>query len=58
MLRGSRNFLNMNRPDQHRTICVQPGKYWDCFEGNLGETAKRRGGARMGLSEQYDDILS
>ena len=29
-----------------------------CFEGNLGETAKRRGGARMGLSERYDAILS
>ena len=28
------------------------------FEGNLGETAKRRGGARMGLSERYDAILS
>ena len=39
-------------------ICVQPDKYWHCFEGNLGETAKRRGGARMGLSERYDAILS
>ena len=37
-------------PPRSRTICVQPGKYWHCFEGNLGETAKRRGGARMGLS--------
>ena len=33
-------------------------KYWHCFEGNLGKTAKRRGGARMGLSERYDAILS
>ena len=28
------------------------------FEGNLGETAERRDGARMGLSERYDAILS
>ena len=28
------------------------------FEGNLGETAERRGGARMGLSERYDAVLS
>ena len=45
-------------PPRPRTICVQPGKYWHCFEGNLGETAERRGGARMGLSERYDAILS
>ena len=32
--------------------------YWHCFEGNLGETAERQGGARMGLSERYDAILS
>ena len=31
---------------------------WHCFEGNLGETAERRGGASMGLSERYDAILS
>ena len=30
-------------PPKSRTICDQPGKYWHCFEGNLGETAKRRG---------------
>ena len=77
VLRGLRNFLNMDRPEHHstdrlsgerkrptfhppssRTICVQPGKYWHCFVGNLGETAERRGGARMGLSERYDAILS
>ena len=45
-------------PPRSRTICVQPGKYWHCFEANLGETAERRGGARMGLSEHYDAILS
>ena len=39
-------------------ICVQPGKYWHCFKGNLGETAERWGGACMGLSEHYDAILS
>ena len=38
--------------------CVQPGKYRHCFEGNLGETAEGLGGARMGLSERYDAILS
>ena len=81
VLRGLRNFLNMDRPEHHsidrlngkrsgerkrptfhpprsRTICVQPDKYWHCFEGNLGETAERRDGARMGLSERYDAILS
>ena len=45
-------------PPRSRTICVQPDKYWHCFEGNLGETAERRDGARMGLSERYDAILS
>ena len=29
--------------------------FWHCFEGNLGETAERRGGARMDVS---DAILS
>ena len=38
--------------------CVQPDKHWHCLEGNLGETAEKRGGARMGLSERYDAILS
>ena len=73
VLRGLRNFLNMDRPKHHstdrlkergveegsgqhsRTICVQPGKYWHCFEGNHAE---KRGGAHMGLSERYDAILS
>ena len=41
-----------------RMICVQPDRYWHCLKGNLGETAERRGGARMGLSERYDAILS
>ena len=44
-------------PPRSRMICVQPDKYWHCFEGNLGETFERRGGAPMGLSECYDDIL-
>ena len=52
----------MKRPTFHptklRTICVQPDKYWHCFEGNHGETAERRGGARTGLYERYDAILS
>ena len=81
VLRGLRNFLNMDRPEHHSTdrlkgkrsgdrkrptfppprsgtICVQPDKHWHCFEGNFGETAERRGGARMGLSKRYDAILS
>ena len=34
------------------TVCVQPDKYGHCFDGNLGETAERQGGARMDLSER------
>ena len=45
-------------PPRSRTIYVQPSRYWHCFEGNLGETAERQGGARMGLSKCYDAILS
>ena len=41
-----------------RTICVQPVKHWHCFEGHLKEIDEKRGGARMGLSERYDTILS
>ena len=40
------------------TIRVQTDKHWHCFEGNLGETAERRGGARMGLSKRCDGTLS
>ena len=80
VLRGLRNFLNMDRPEHHsidrlkergvekgsgrhstlqgRERSVKPGKYWHCFEGNLGETVERQGEARMGLSERYDAILS
>ena len=45
-------------PSRSRTICVQPEKYWHCFESNVGETAEKQGGARMGLFERYDAILS
>ena len=45
-------------PPRSRTICVQQDRYWHRFKGNLGETAERRGGARMGLSERNDAILS
>ena len=81
VLRGLRNFLNMDRPEQHgiyrlkkrrvevkQTADIPPSKvennlcstrqYCHCFKGNLGETAERRGGARMGLSERYDAIMS
>ena len=34
---------------------VQPDKHWHCGKGKLGETAERRGGARMGLSDSYDE---
>ena len=37
-------------PPRSGTICFQSDKRWYCFEGNLGETAERWGGARMGLS--------
>ena len=54
-------------PPRSGTICVQPHKHLNCFEGNPGETAERRGGTRMGLSDaiwdaygsfRYDAILS
>ena len=45
-------------PARSRTMCVQPDKRLHCFQGNLRETAERRGGARMGLSERYDATLS
>ena len=32
--------------------------FWVIYEGNLRVTAERRDGARMGLSERYDTILS
>ena len=41
------------RRPRSRTICVQPDRYWHCFEGNLGETSERWSGARMGLSERF-----
>ena len=47
---GERKQLTFH-PLRSRTICVQPGKYWHCFKGNLGETAERQGGACMGLSK-------
>ena len=73
VLRGLRNFLNMDRPEQFRTDCLQErgvGKgsgrhstfrgreHWYCFEGKFGETAERWGGAHMRLSERYGAILS
>ena len=39
--------------DRERSVPNQNKKNWHCFEGSLGETAERRGGARMGLSERY-----
>ena len=54
---GERNQPTFH-PPRSRTICLQPGKYWHYFEGNLGETAERQGGTRIGLSERCDAILS
>ena len=45
----------MDRPEHHSIDRLKERR---CFEGNLGESAERRGGARMGLSERYDAILS
>ena len=46
------------RPPRSETIRVQPDKHCHCFESNLGETAERRGGESVGLSERCDTILS
>ena len=39
-------------PPRSRTICVQPGKYWHCFEGNLGETVELK------LKLKLTDVVS
>ena len=38
----------------HSPRSEEPDKHWHCFEGNFGETAERRCGGRMGLSERHD----
>ena len=43
-------------PPRSGAICVQPGKLWHCFEGNLEKTAERQGGARMGVSERHLEL--
>ena len=55
--RGERKRLKFH-PLRSGTICVQPDKHWHCFEGSLGETAERQGGAGMGHSECYDAVLN
>ena len=45
-------------PLRSRTVCVQPDKYWHCFNSILGETAEKWVRAHMGLSERYCAILS
>ena len=45
-------------PRKLATIYVQPDEHWRRFEGNLGKTAERRSGARMGLSERDNANLS
>ena len=34
-----------------RERCVQPDQHSHCLQGKLGDSAERRGGPRMGLSE-------
>ena len=41
-------YVQQDQQDQHRF----------CFESKFWETAERRGGTRMGLSERYDAVLS
>ena len=43
---------------RERSVFNQTNNISTVSWGNLGKTAKRRGGARMGLSERYDAILS
>ena len=38
---GERKRPRFHSP-RSRTICVQTGTYWHCFEGNLGESAEIR----------------
>ena len=56
--RGGERKLPTFQPPRSRTICVQPDKYWHCFEGNLGETAERLSGAPVGLSGRFGALLS
>ena len=63
LLRGSRNFLSTDKPEHHsidrlKERGVEKGSGRHSTLQGLGETAKRRGGARMGLSERYYAILS
>ena len=33
-------------------------RHWNCFKGNIGETAEGQGGAHMGLPERIDTTLN
>ena len=48
---GERKRPTFHSP-RSETICDQLDKHCHCFEGILGDTAERRGGARMGLSKR------
>ena len=63
MLRGLRNFLNMDRMEKHSTDRLKErglqkgsGRHSTLrgivSRAALGDTVERRGGARMGLSER------
>ena len=41
----------MTHPQREGTICVQPN--WYCFEGNLGSTIKRWGGACTSATKPF-----
>ena len=46
-------FLERTREGYH-----QSDEHWNRFEGNVGETSERCGGAYMGFSERVDTILN
>ena len=37
---------------------LQLDEHWNCFNGNIGDSSERRGGARTGFSARIDTILN
>ena len=52
--RESASFFLERTREGHR----QSDKNWNRFNGDVGETSERRGGAHMGFSERIDTILN
>ena len=53
--RGSARRSSLKRTREgHR----QSDEHWNRFEGNVGETSERQGGAHVGFSERIDTILN